>query len=385
MTARIEAESSQPHLLRDKISASVTSRGYFLRAGQEIETPEERGGTVFLEVPTQFALGPEGFPEDLLYNLPPNPQRKSRLILKSRGPLRVAQITVLPKDFETANATLILESTDGESKVSFRRGKFFTPITYQPQISDFFSGLIDRAGPWRKTLPDYLQAIDSWKDESWTPEDIQSLRASMTIAFGELGGIRRRSHEPQTEHVFETARILAEEMGIKNPVILSAAILHDVPEDGQGFRQFNLEDGDPPEVIIRHSMWEAQTIEKLVARSVEREAAQLALGVSRPKAEGIEIPSRAKGYEKYYSRFRDDIRLILIKLADRLHNGRTLWAMPIASQRWTVIESRAIYWQIFELARERFPEAVDYGLSELDSELRERAENPKLKIDYDSI
>src|SRR3989344_5910778 len=261
MVIGIEVETPQPLSLRDKIATRVSSGPHFLRGGEEGYPRLQRGGAVYLEVPTQSIMDMmDGLPEEFVSEMPSDPQRKARLILKSKGSLRVAQLTVFPKDFETAASTWRLEMPDGqEPHVSYGRGKH---SPHNPSFSDFFSGLIDISRPWRRTLEDYLDVAAEWT-KGWPEQERSQTQEAVRIAYEQLGKIRRRSHEPQTEHAYETARILVEEMGVKDPAIIIGAWLHDVPEDGQGYRQFNLEDGDPPEAIIRHSLYEEQTIEKL--------------------------------------------------------------------------------------------------------------------------
>jgi len=132
---------------------------------------------------------------------------------------------------------------------------------------------------------------------------------------------RRRSGEPYVVHPLAVARILVELLaGRTDAVILSAALLHDVVEDTtSGLEELTAEFG--PEV------------------------AALVDGVT--KIEGLQFSSneaeQVENFRKMLLSMAKDIRVILIKLADRLHNMRTLDAMPRDRQRAIATETREIY------------------------------------------
>jgi guanosine-3',5'-bis(diphosphate) 3'-pyrophosphohydrolase len=131
-------------------------------------------------------------------------------------------------------------------------------------------------------------------------------------------GQQRRSGEPYIYHPLAVARILAEmQMDHK---CLVAAILHDVLEDT----------GRPKSEI---------------ATRFDDEVAELVDGVS--KLTQIDFPSRAEAqaanFRKMMLAMTRDIRVILIKLADRLHNMRTLGAMAPEKRRRISRETLEIY------------------------------------------
>ncbi len=134
-------------------------------------------------------------------------------------------------------------------------------------------------------------------------EGLKLLHKAFELALEAHGGIRRKSGEPYILHPLAVARIVAEEIGL-GPTGIAAAILHDVVED----TDYTIED---IEVIF------------------DKKVAGIVAGLT--KLEGVFDQTRsrqAENFRKLLLTMVEDIRVILIKLADRLHNMRTLDSMP---------------------------------------------------------
>jgi len=132
-------------------------------------------------------------------------------------------------------------------------------------------------------------------------------------------GIRRRSGEPYIMHPIAVATIVSQEIGLGSTSI-SAALLHDVVED----TEFTIED------------IEAQ-FGKKIARIVDG-LTKISGGIF-----GDHASAQAENFRKLLLTMSDDIRVVLIKMADRLHNMRTLSSMPTSKQYKIAGETLYIY------------------------------------------
>ena len=132
-------------------------------------------------------------------------------------------------------------------------------------------------------------------------------------------GVKRRSGEPYIMHPLAVALIVSEEMGLGSTSIASA-LLHDVVED----TDYTVED-----------------IESLFGKKV----AQIVDGLTKISG-GIfaeAASAQAENMRKLLLTMNDDIRVVLIKIADRLHNMRTLEAMSPAKQYKITGETTYLY------------------------------------------
>lgn len=131
-------------------------------------------------------------------------------------------------------------------------------------------------------------------------------------------GQMRRSGEPYFEHPYNTAKILAE-MNM-DAITIAGGLLHDVIED-TGIQYKDIED------------------------RFGKEVAQLVEGVT--KISGIVFRNRqeeqADNFRKMLLSVAKDIRVIIIKLADRLHNMRTIDSLPPIKRHRIAIETRDVY------------------------------------------
>src|SRR5690606_13978933 len=146
--------------------------------------------------------------------------------------------------------------------------------------------------------------------------DAKLIKRAFTIALEAHKDMRRKSGEPFIFHPLAVAQICVEEIGLGTTSII-AALLHDVVED----TDIELED-----------------IERIFGSKVAR----IIDGLT--KIRGVfEYGSsqQAENFRKMLFTLSDDVRVILIKLADRLHNMRTLDSMPRNKQ--LKIASETIY------------------------------------------
>ncbi len=149
-------------------------------------------------------------------------------------------------------------------------------------------------------------------------DDLGVLRKAYELSATEHRTQKRLSGEPFVSHPLEVANILAE---IKlDPICLAAGMLHDVVED-------------TPTTIER------------VRQDFGPEVARIVEGVT--KISRFQFLSReehqAENLRKMVLAMVDDIRVVLVKLADRLHNMRTLEYLPPERRQWVARETLEIY------------------------------------------
>lgn len=132
-------------------------------------------------------------------------------------------------------------------------------------------------------------------------------------------GVRRLSGEPYILHPIAVARICVKEIGLGSTSICSA-LLHDVVED----TDYTVED-----------------IQGLFGEKI----AQIVSGLTKISGGvfGDQASEQAENFRKLLLTISDDIRVVLIKIADRLHNMRTLGAQPLDKQYKIAGETQYIY------------------------------------------
>ena len=163
-------------------------------------------------------------------------------------------------------------------------------------------------------------------------------------------GVRRRSGEPYITHPIAVAQIVVDEIGLGVKSVV-AALLHDVVED----TDYTVED-----IESRFGPKIALMVDGLTKMS----------GVFKTSAS-----EQAENFRKMLLTLSDDVRVILIKIADRLHNMRTLASMPPHKQM--KITSETIY--LFA------PLAYRLGLFAIKSELEDLSLKYRFPEDYRQI
>jgi guanosine-3',5'-bis(diphosphate) 3'-pyrophosphohydrolase len=159
---------------------------------------------------------------------------------------------------------------------------------------------------------------------AYLPDDkVALIKAAYEFAARAHQGQVRKTGEPYLEHPLTTAMILAEFH--LDAETLAAALLHDVPEDC-GVSLDEIEATFGPQVV---KLVDGVTkLNKLTSRARTRET------TSKVQAENL---------RKMLLATAEDLRVVLIKLADRLHNMRTLGALPAEKRRTIAQETLEIY------------------------------------------
>ncbi|MCH2044658.1 MAG: RelA/SpoT family protein [Saprospiraceae bacterium] len=167
----------------------------------------------------------------------------------------------------------------------------------------------------------YRKMIRSIKREI-TKEASDQIHRAYTLARLAHGEQRRKTGEPYILHPIEVARICTAELGL-GPTSIIAGLLHDVVED----TMVTLED-----LRLEFSDTIAMIVDGLTKFS----------SLANVSGQNIASP-QAENFKKILLTISKDVRVVLIKMADRLHNMRTLGAMPEHKQLKIASETSYIY------------------------------------------
>lgn len=189
-------------------------------------------------------------------------------------------------------------------------------------------------------ISNYRQVMEAYIEDG--PET-QTFWQALDFALDAHSTQWRRSGDPYIVHPCSVARILAEELDIRDPEILAAALLHDTIEDVPRVTKEEIREKFGPNVEaivegctkVTHYTGDQQTFKKLVHR-------------------------------KIFSGAAARLEVMIVKLADRLHNLRTLSSMPrrkrqkIADETLDIYAPLATILGLFDIKREMYNLALSY-------------------------
>ncbi len=175
--------------------------------------------------------------------------------------------------------------------------------------------MFDLGGPH---VPVAVQPLITTLKRDWPKVDVKTVLRAYQVAEAAHAGQQRQSGEPYIIHPIGVTEVLAE-LGMDTQTIC-ASLLHDTVED----TDITLAD---------------------IARDFGEECASLVDGVT--KLDKLQVPSKeerqAESIRKMFIAMATDFRVLVIKLADRLHNMRTIHHMPRQSQKRIAEETLWIY------------------------------------------
>ncbi len=148
-------------------------------------------------------------------------------------------------------------------------------------------------------------------------KDERDMDLALEIAIDAHHDQRRKSGEPYILHPIEVARICVDEIGL-GPTAIVAAILHDVVED---------------------SDYTSEQIHEMFGAKI----GSIVDGLTKLKGLYDVGSMQAENFKRVLSSLVQDVRVVLIKMADRLHNLRTAGAMPREKQLKIASETMYIY------------------------------------------
>lgn len=191
---------------------------------------------------------------------------------------------------------------------------FYPSLVRVMTLPDTYSQ--DEKNELDRQFGELLQRWRSRKNE----QDVEKVTEAYLLAANAHKDARRRSGEPYMYHPLAVATIIAGEMGMGRTSII-CALLHDVVEDTEYSLDYIRERfGDKVAKIV-------DGVTKLTNEDFEEEVNSL----------------QAETFKKVIMSMSYDIRVILVKLADRLHNMRTLSSMPHHKQLKIASETTQIY------------------------------------------
>lgn len=178
---------------------------------------------------------------------------------------------------------------------------------------------IDPVKEKKEIVKRYRALMRAWNANKGVQENNQ-VRKAFVMASQAHFTMRRRTGEPYIYHPLEVARIVAGEIGLGETAIISA-LLHDVVEDNPDY-----------------------TID-MIRQKFGDKVAYIVDGLTKIKDgyERLESTAQVESIKKMLLTLSDDVRVILIKLADRLHNMRTLDSMPASKQQNIAAETLYLY------------------------------------------
>lgn len=151
-------------------------------------------------------------------------------------------------------------------------------------------------------------------------DDKKLIREAFEVAVDAHKHQRRKSGEAYIFHPIAVAKIVAQEIGL-DATSIAAALLHDVVEDNENYKLAD--------------------IERLFGTTVAKIVDGLTK-ISNFDADG-DVSHQAENFRKMLLTLNDDVRVIIIKIADRLHNMQTMESMQINKQLKIASETLYIY------------------------------------------
>jgi len=176
-----------------------------------------------------------------------------------------------------------------------------------------------------ETVAENAQIAKAYKDllrisyQKLTAADKKMIRLALDTAVDAHKDQRRKSGEPYILHPIAVAKIVADDIGLGAPSI-AAALLHDVVED----TKYTIDD-----IESIHGAQIAKIVDGLTKIS------------SLKKDKNVSL--QAENFRKMLLTLNDDARVIIIKIADRLHNMQTMDVMPRHKQVKIASETLYIY------------------------------------------
>jgi len=199
--------------------------------------------------------------------------------------------------------------------------------------------------------------------QSLSKDDRKLIRLAFNTSVEAHKNQRRKSGEPYVFHPISVAKIVASKIGL-DATCIAAALLHDVIEDTD---------------------YDENKITEIFGKTICKIVVGLTKISKLSKDENVSL--QAENFRKMLLTLNDDVRVILIKIADRLHNMQTLDSMPSGKQIKIASETLYIYAPIahriglYDVKSELEDLGLKYTEPEMFNELKNKIEETKVDQD----
>ena len=216
----------------------------------------------------------------------------------------------------------------------------------------------------QRLIQDYYDDLMRACDRKVSDEGQVRIQKAFEFANNAHAGVKRKSGEPYVIHPLSVAKIVVEEIGLSATSIISA-LMHDVVED----TDYTLED---------------------VSNLFGEKVASIVDGLTKLTDEFTpqQDSKQANNFRKMLMTLSDDVRVILIKIADRLHNMRTLDSMPPNKQLKMAAETLYIFAPLahrlglYAIKSELEDLSLKYKHPDAFNQIQFRLQNQREKRDY---
>ncbi len=201
--------------------------------------------------------------------------------------------------------------------------------------------------------------------EGMAEEDILSIKRAYNFGKEAHRPQQRDTGERYFEHLRSVAIILIDECKIKDPDLIVASLLHDSIEDSGIFAN----------ATQAYPEWEKDARSSL-SRIFNPRVAEIVITLTKPKVDGLKLKTKEEAHDRYINNLsKAPAETILVKMADRLHNLRSLPGTTPEKQQRIAAETKTIYLPLFQKVLTEYPEEGRYMLDEMEKALA------KLKIE----
>ncbi|MEI6378222.1 MAG: HD domain-containing protein [Candidatus Falkowbacteria bacterium] len=171
---------------------------------------------------------------------------------------------------------------------------------------------------------------------------------------------KRENGERYFEHVRAAALILIKECKLRDQDAVQAALMHDMGEDSPMFGN----------VTASYETWKDTAKFRLGLIFGER-TADMVIALTKPVVNGIEFKDKPTAAEYYHHGLEiAEPETILVKMADRLHNLRTLGDTPPEKQLKQLKETREMYLPLFQTVLDKYPTEGQVMLNEMEAAMK---------------